>query len=70
MGYSCKQCGAPASVTPDGRITRSCEHTGTVAASMSAVAYGRGHVSEAQNPVLRFLHALGLRIMGGGRGVR
>lgn len=65
MGYSCKLCGAPADVTPDGIITRTCEHSGTIVATMSAVAYGRGHVSEAQHPVLRFLRALGLRIMGG-----
>ena len=61
-GYSCKACGAPAEVTDDGRIVRTCEHAGTVIASMSAVATGRGGVRE-KNRVLAFFQALGRSLM-------
>jgi hypothetical protein len=62
-GYSCKLCGAPAAVSPDGEITRACAHAGTVVASMAATAYGQGGMGEAGNPVLRFLRALGTALM-------
>ena len=65
-GYACKACGAPASVDDAGAIARSCAHTGTVIASMSAVAYGRGGMREA-SPLLAFFRALGRRLMGAAR---
>lgn len=65
-GYTCKECGAPADVTDDGRILRSCDHAGTVLASMDAVAYGRGGLRE-RNRLFEFFRALGLRLMGGSR---
>lgn len=65
-GYACKACGAPAAVSDDGAIARSCSHTGAVIASMSAVAYGRGGMREA-TPILAFFRALGRRLMGSER---
>jgi hypothetical protein len=43
-GYYCKECGAPA-VIEDGKIVRSCEHTGTVIADCQAVVSQDGGVS-------------------------
>lgn len=53
-GYACKECGAAATVL-DGTITRSCEHTGTVLASMKATAYGEGGASDRGNAAQRLI---------------
>lgn len=64
VDYACKECGAEVKVSGNGAtMRRSCEHNGTVIACMSAVAYGRGGMREA-NPVLAFFRALGRRLMG------
>lgn len=46
-GYACKDCGALVAVDAEGRFARSCEHRGTIIASMTATAYGEGHVEPA-----------------------
>lgn len=48
-GYQCKECGAEA-VMVDGRIVRSCEHTGTVIAALEAHVTANGAVSNGQTP--------------------
>lgn len=63
FAYACKECGLPAAVSPSGEIARTCEHEGTIIATMSAVAYGQGGMREARNPVLRFLRALGTALL-------
>lgn len=45
-GYSCKACNAPATLV-DGAIVRTCEHTGTVIAGMSAHVTANGGVAES-----------------------
>lgn len=53
-GYSCKECGAPATLV-DGAIVRTCSHTGTVIAAMSAHVTGTGGVAEAAPSALQKL---------------
>lgn len=62
-GYFCKACGAPASVDDDGMISRACEHDGTIVASLSAVAHGRGHLNNTDPGIVRFFRELGRRLM-------
>ena len=38
---TCKDCGTPAAVV-DGKVVRSCDHTGPVVAHLEAVARGAG----------------------------
>lgn len=43
-GYFCKECGL-AVIVRNGEIIRACKHTGTIIATMSAVATGDSEVS-------------------------
>ena len=53
-GYACKQCGAVVSMTTDGALLRSCGHTATVVAAMSATAVrGAGGLTVGTSPRLR-----------------
>jgi transposase-like protein len=40
--YTCKECGKEASVDSDGKITRTCEHTGLVILDMALTVTGDG----------------------------
>jgi len=63
-GYSCKECGSPASIEKTGLI-RTCEHTGTVIATMSATVYGEGHACEDSGVQRAFaaFHQVGLNVL-------
>jgi hypothetical protein len=54
-GYSCKQCGAEAFPEAGGSIRRTCEHNGTIIASMQAVAYGEGHMDDKPSRLARIV---------------
>lgn len=55
-GYSCKACGASASVSDTGTITRTCRCDCGIVAEMSAVAYGEGHTADSPSKLARFAH--------------
>ena len=38
--YICKECGASATVDKDGKIVRTCEHTGTILLDLHVVVTG------------------------------
>ena len=44
--YSCKACGAPASIGRDGTIRRTCEHTGTVVMRLDVVCRGESSLAD------------------------
>ena len=48
-GYQCKECGAPA-MLEDGKIVRTCLHTGTVIAVMEATVTAHNLTTNGQNP--------------------
>lgn len=54
--YSCKACGASASVSEAGVITRTCRCDCGIIAEMSAVAYGEGRASDSPSKLARFAH--------------
>lgn len=56
-GYACKECGAPAFTDGD-VISRTCEHGGTIIASMEAVAYGEGHVDNQPSRLAQIVDAI------------
>ena len=62
-GYTCAACSAPAGVTPEGVIRRSCGHNGSsVVAHMTATAYGEGSMAHG-NLFERLAHRV-LKAMG------
>lgn len=48
-GYHCKECGSPAMLI-DGKIVRSCTHTGTVVAECSAHVTANGGLTVNDKP--------------------
>lgn len=73
-GYACKTCGAPAAVSRNGVVTRSCRHTGTVVMDLEAVCVGEGRASDEAAAVrlLRRFQGLGVELvrrMRGGHGL-
>jgi hypothetical protein len=62
--YSCKECGAPATVSNDEvpRITRSCNHTGIVTLNLKVHCVGESSTKEV-NPIFAMFHKLGLAIL-------
>ncbi len=47
-GYQCKECGSPA-VIQDGKVVRSCLHTGTVIAMMDVMVSAGNLTSVGSN---------------------
>ena len=63
-GYSCKECGASVEIRLDGERLYSCEHRGTVIASMKATARGVGSVVPVSEKFVRVLNELVRRLRG------
>lgn len=63
-GYSCKACGATVEIYSGGARRYTCKHRGTVVASMSAVARGKGGVVPFGEKFERALNQIVRRIQG------
>jgi hypothetical protein len=61
-GYACGECGAAATVDPDGTIRRSCAHQGTVTMLLDCELSGSGAAGDS-NPLLEALRRAGSAIM-------
>jgi hypothetical protein len=56
------ECGKAADVDPDGTITRSCAHDGTVVMYLDCTLSSHGSLGEV-NPLLEAFRKIGLAIM-------